>query len=222
MEQQNLLHGIDYTPLSKEAEEIFHSFQTQRSYKKNATVYSQGEQADCFYYLKKGQVKIFFNSADGMEKTLSLVGAGSILGEAAFFDGKPRVSSAKAVEPSVIVSIDKAQLLNKFREKPHLAMLLLTLQAQSIRMLSAHVSSITFSQADCRIAGILLQSKNTSHGIKAVNLTHEEIGNMAGVSRVTVSKILNQFAKKGYIDTAYRSVIIKDTAALEAIASIDY
>ena len=46
MEQQNLLHGIDYTPLSKEAEEIFHSFQTQRSYKKNATVYSQGEQAE--------------------------------------------------------------------------------------------------------------------------------------------------------------------------------
>lgn len=220
MEQQNFLHHIDYSPVSKEAEEIFDSFKSQYNYKKNSTVYSQGETADCFYYIKKGQVKIFFNSADGMEKTLSVAGAGSILGHAAFFDGKPRVSSAKTISACTIVAINKAKLLAKFKEKPHLALLLLTMQANSIRMLSQQVSSITFSQADSRIADILIQSCTTGQkGKSCVNMTHEEIGNMAGVSRVTVSKILNKWAREQIIGTGYRCVYILNAKKLSLYAN---
>lgn len=215
-------HNTEIAALPREAEEIFESFRSQRKYGKNEIVYIQGEPADCFYYLKRGRVRVFFNSPDGMEKTLSVAEPGNIMGEAAFFDEMPRVSSAKTITPCIIISINKIQLLNKFREKPSLAMHLLTLQARSIRMLSSHVSSITFLKADCRIAGVLLKSQTYNGSVPVVHLTHEEIGNMVGVSRVTVSKILNSFARSGYIKTGYRCVFITDNSALEEIAKSEY
>ena len=86
-------------------------------------------------------------------------------------------------------------------------------------MLSTQMSGMVFSKADCRIANQLLQSKTTLNGDVIVNLTHEEIGNLIGASRVTVSKILNSFAEKGYIKTAYRYIILTNLNALEEIAS---
>ena len=90
-------------------------------------VYLQGELADSFFYLKKGRVKIFLTSENGMEKTLSLLEPGNIFGEAAFFDGMPRVSSAKAICPCEIVRITRGDLLQDFTKEPELAMSLLTL-----------------------------------------------------------------------------------------------
>ena len=58
-------------------------------------------------------------------------------------------------------------------------------------------------------------------GSAAVDLTHEEIGSSVGVSRVTVSKILNGFARKGIIKTAYRSILLKDMDALAEIADFE-
>ncbi|GHU81425.1 Crp/Fnr family transcriptional regulator [Clostridia bacterium] len=219
MEQQTFLPGLNYMPLPNEAEGIFESFKSERRYKKNTMIYNQGETATSFYYLKKGQVKIFFNSPEGLEKTLSVVSSSTILGEAAFFDELPRVSSAKTITDCIIISINRQELLNKFREKPNLAFHLLTLQARSVRMLSAHVSSITFLKADCRIAAVLLQAAIQKNGKLVVELTHEEIGNMVGVSRVTVSKILNALDKKGIITTAYKSIIILNEEKLQEITA---
>lgn len=222
MERTMAYYGNSYAGLPEEIRGVFENINPGRVFAKNQMIYTQGEMADCFYYLKKGQAKIFFSSPDGMEKTLTVVGEGTILGEAAFFDEMPRVSSAKALQKSVIVAIDKNRLLAKFRESPGLAMHLLNLQARSIRMLSSQVTSITFLQADCRIARLLLQAKTMLPDRSAVvDLTHEEIGSSVGVSRVTVSKILNEFARRGIIKTAYRSILLKDMEALSEIARFE-
>ncbi|MEE0059548.1 MAG: Crp/Fnr family transcriptional regulator [Acutalibacteraceae bacterium] len=214
-----IIHSSDSLQLSKEAGELFNNIGTEKSYKKNTPLYFQGEQADCFFFLKKGSVKIFCNSVDGMQKTISIVSNGSILGEAAFFDQMPRVSSAQVIADSIIISITHKQLEEAFAKNPKLAMHLLMVQAQSIRMLSAQMSGMVFSKADSRIASQLLQSQTSLNGEIIVNLTHEEIGNLVGASRVTVSKILNSFANSGYIKTAYRYIILTNLKALEEIAS---
>lgn len=212
------IQGSDTIRLSNEAENIFDSVGTEQKIKKGIILYHQGEQAECFYYLKEGIVKIFFNSVEGMQKTISVVGDGSILGEAAFFDQMPRISSAQTVTQCTIIKITNRQLEEAFAKNPEIAIHLLRVQAQSIRMLSAQVSGMAFSKADCRIANQLIQSQTTYNGKIIVNLTHEEIGNLTGVSRVTVSKILNNFVKDNIVETAYRYIIIKNIEELEKIA----
>ena len=215
------IYSSDTLHLQEEAFELFDGLGTVKSYDKNTTLYLQAEQADCFYYLQKGSVKVFFNSAEGMQKTISIAGNGSVLGEAAFFDRMPRVSSAQTISHCIINTVTHQQLEEAIKKNPKLAMCMLRVQAQSIRMLSAQVSGMVFTKAECRIAGQLLHSKAVLNNEFIVNLTHEEIGNLVGVSRVTVSKILNELAGKGILKTAYRYIVINDLERLEEIAYVE-
>ena len=100
-------------------------------------------------------------------------------------------------------------------QHPTLAFELLEILANRIRLLSSQLDSMTFMQADARIAGLLLESEH--NGIVAI--THEEIANTVGVSRVTVSKTLSRFAKSGYISTEYRRILIKSREGLEKLVN---
>ena len=223
MEYGNIYYENNYANLPVDVRYAFESLNTPKIYNKNERKYMQGERAECFYYLKSGKARIFFSSPDGIEKTLTNVEEGCILGEAAFFDGMPRVSSAITLSECSIIAVSEKTLMEKFRSDPSFAMTLLNLQARSIRMLSSQVSSITFLQADRRIARLLIQLREPgSDGEYTVNLTHEEIASIIGVSRVTVSKILNSMRGGGLIKTQYRKIVISDLAGVFRIADFEY
>jgi CRP/FNR family cyclic AMP-dependent transcriptional regulator len=191
--------------------DVLEKTHTPRTYQKNQMIYWQEAHADEFYYLKSGSVKIFLSSETGMEKTLTVLEPGNIFGEAAFFDGMPRVSSAKTLEKSEIITVTRQSLMECIRRQPQLAMNLLTYLSQTIRMLSAQVDTMTFLQADQRVARLLL--KLSSGG--SVSATHEDLAGLAGVSRVTVSRVLNRFARKGWIATGYREIRLLNETGLK-------
>lgn len=193
---------------------VFEKEKPVKNILKGSIIYHQGDKARCFYYLKKGRVKVVMTSADGMEKTLSTASAGEILGEAAFFDKMPRISSAYALTNIEVVSVDEAKLLTLIKDNPELALALLEIQATRIRQLSSQIDAITFMKADGRIASLLLQSASSN----IVNYTHEEIAGIVGVSRVTVSKILNRFKREGLLKTDYGKIILINTVELKRIS----
>lgn len=181
-------------------------------YGKHMAVYDQGDEAERFYYLKKGSVRIFLSSEHGNERTLTVVHSGDLFGEAAFFDGLPRVSSAQTLEKSEIVAVDRPMLQALLAEDTTFALQLLEYLARRVRMLSAQVDSMTFLQADCRLAELLLQLCDEQGEVGA---THEHLADLAGVSRITVSKILSRFAKDGWIATGYRKILLTDRKKLQ-------
>lgn len=193
---------------------VFEKEKPVKNILKGSILYHQGDKARCFYYLKKGRVKVVMTSADGMEKTLSTASAGEILGEAAFFDKMPRISSAYALTNIEVISVDEAKLLSLIKDNPKLALELLEIQATRIRQLSSQIDAITFMKADGRIAGLLLQSASSN----IVNYTHEEIAGIVGVSRVTVSKILNRFKREGLLKTDYGKIVLINTVELKRIS----
>ena len=186
-----------------------------RIFDKGRSIYRQGDNAECFYYLKKGRVRIFLASENGTEKTLSVIGKGSILGEAAFFDGQNRMSSASAVVKSELVSVNKSILTDIIRREPRTAFEIFRLQAQTIRMLSSQIDGMTFQTAKSRIAQFLLRSAEDT-----ISVTHEEIASIVGVSRVTVSKILSSLAEEGIVATGYQQIRLMDTDALQKIGGV--
>lgn len=214
MQGYNLSHSG--TETKKDMQQIFESLGTVRNFAKGEIIYRQGDLATTFCYLKKGKVSVFMTSIDGMEKTLNTASKGELLGEGAFFDKKPRVSSARAVTNCEVVMIDEQMLTSLFAKHPRLAFELLEILSNRIRLLSAQLDSMTFLQADARIARLLLQSEKDGR----VTLTHEEIALAVGVSRVTVSKTLGKFSANGYISTAYRKIIIKNREQLEEMSEM--
>ena len=87
--------------------------------------------------------------------------------------------------------------------------------ARTVRLLSDHVDGMSFQRTDQRLARCLL-SQADGNGV--VSLTQEELGATVGASRVTVSRILNDFAHRGYVETGYGSVRVVDPSGLETLA----
>lgn len=202
--------------MSKEMSEIIEKAGYIKRFEKDEMLYHQGEIATNFCYLKSGRVNVFMTSFDGMQKTLNTVNKGELLGEGAFFDKKPRVSSAKALTDCEVVIIDSETLFELISINPKIALVLLEILSDRIRSLTSQLNSMTFMQAYERIAACLAENCRGP----LINLTHEEIAAAVGVSRITVSKILASLTAKGIIQTKYRHIVVKDREALKEVAKL--
>ena len=183
-----------------------------RRYQAGQVIYLQDSPADEFYYLVRGTARSYISSQSGGERILSIHRAGDLMGEASFFDECPRVSSAVTVTDCEIVSVDRAALDRVFRQHPELALPMLQYLARTVRMLSHYVDEATFLPAGARLARHLLSGAREGVPFPC---THEELGFAIGASRVTVSRLLADFTRRGLVKTGYRSLTVLDQAALE-------
>lgn len=179
-------------------------------------IYLQNTEATCFYYLKSGRVKSYIQSADGAERVLNIYPAGSLFGEASFFDELPRVSSAVALSPCELVPIDRELVAQAVSRDPELALSMMKYLARTVRLLSEQLDAMAFRPAEWRIARYLL-SLSPSGGL--VQCTQEDIAAAVSVSRVTVSQILNRWARSGTVSLQYRGILVRDPSALEQLCS---
>ena len=118
MEYQYEYFMSDALALPKDAWKPFHNAGPVLSYPKNKLLYNQGDTAFCFYYIVSGRIKTFISSAEGNERLLTIYRRGDILGEAAFFDERPRVSSAQMMADTKVVSIDRPALERCMQQFP--------------------------------------------------------------------------------------------------------
>ena len=177
-------------------------------------IYLQGARPDCFYYLVSGSVRSFISTGGGEERVLAVHRAGDLMGEASFFDGCPRVTSAMALEDCRILAISRAQLDAAFQRHPELALPMLQHLARTVRLLSDHVGAASLP-ARQRVARWLLAQPLGEGG--ALKATHEGIGQAVGLSRVTVSRVLGELSSLGLLALGYRTVTVLDRAGLEAL-----
>lgn len=182
-------------------------------------VYLQGTAPTRFYYLKSGRVKIFLNSEDGSEKILTVYDAGNLFGEASFFDGRPRMSSAVTVTRCEVVVIDRQVLATEMARDPEIVMTLLKGLSRTVRMLSGHVDTMAFLRADQRIARYLL-SIPVEEGNR-VRCTQEELAAAVSVSRVTASRVLSRFVQAGILRTGYGVIYLLKPDLLRQYANQD-
>ena len=185
------------------------------SYAPRQIIYIQGSQAEQFYYIVSGQVRTYICDENGAEKQLTDYYSGNLFGEAAFFDQRPRVSNAIALTECQLVNVDRNQITDIIRENPDVAMALLKYLARTVRMLSDQLDGATFLKADQRLAQYLLDAFSEQDTLK---ISQEELASAIGVTRVTVSRILNRFSHQGILETGYRSLTLHDPELLREIA----
>lgn len=180
-------------------------------------IYLQDTEATCFYFLKSGRVKSFIQSEDGGERVLNLYTAGSLFGEASFFDELPRVSSAVAVVPCEIVPIDRELVTQEFARNPELALAMMQYLARTVRLLSGQVDQMAFRPARWRVANYLLTLAGRDG---MVSCTQEDIAAAVSASRVTVSRVLNEFARSGWVELGYRTISLMAPERLDELCKL--
>jgi len=199
------------TGLPRELFEPFFAAGQERLWKRGQLIYLQGQEPKYLYCLLEGSVRTSILSDRGEEKLLTVYQAGSIFGEASFFDGMPRVSTATAQTDCRIVRLSRPTVDALFLSHPELVSAMLAYLARTVRLLSGHVDTMSFQTADLRLRDLLLHYP-TSDG--AIRVTQEELAAALSVSRVTVSRILRTFSDAGFLRTGYGQIVLKDRAGL--------
>jgi CRP/FNR family cyclic AMP-dependent transcriptional regulator len=220
MEKMNQVNTLETVSKESNLYSAIEKVGTLQRYKKNDIIYLQDDDAHNFYLLKSGRVRLFLTSINGNELTVKILGANKTFGDASYFSRTPRLTSASALTDVELLSVDLHSLLPLLSKHPSLMAELLDLMAQTIRLLSIQVYSMAFLSADKKVAHILVQLgsyfKNKETDIYySIDYTHQDLAELIGIARVTTTKELKRFEKRGWISLAYRSIQILDEAALK-------
>lgn len=183
-------------------------------------IFSEGEPADRLYVIQSGMVKLGHKTLDGKENLLSIMGPSEIFGELSILDPGPRTSTATAITDVRAIVIDRPAVQHLLRTRPEIAEQLLQLTARRLRRTNAMLTDLVFTDVPGRVAKALLELAerfgDLESGLVWVphELTQVEIAQYVGGSRETVNKALNDFAQRGWLRLADKSVLILNIECL--------
>ena len=171
----------------------------------NTVIYLQSQDPEYMYYLLEGSVKSVILSDSGEEKILRVFSPGEIFGEASFFEGKNRISTAITLCKSELIRFRKEDIFRAIDEQPSLAIEMLQYLSETVRMLSEHVGSMAFLSAHERVCAFLHSHANENLRVKT---TQEAIADACSLSRISVSRILRVLKEERKITTGYGEIIL--------------
>jgi CRP-like cAMP-binding protein len=181
-------------------------------------VFAQGASDARFYLIRSGFVRASIEKADGQPLLLEIFGPGTLLGEGAAFDGRPRYVTATAATDCLLAVYDIQEVRTRMASEPALALALIGIMSAKQRTLAQKLAVIAAAPPQERVGELLrrVARMQSAAGPWHVDLSHEEIAAMTGLSRVSVTRVLRQFTARGVIATGRRRIAIPAGSALMA------
>lgn len=195
----------------------------QKNYKKGEIIFFENDSKKKLYFLTSGRVKLTIISPEGKEKVLTILQQGDIFGEISLFDQDPHPLSAEVQEECNLLIISWNDLESVIMNRPSLAIKIIEALARKTRLLASQIRELVFQDAEGRLAAFLNRFSrqfgiDINGGIMIeVVLTHQEIANLLGTSRVTVTKLMNKFIENNIIKMYKRKIVILDRDQLKNI-----
>ncbi|MBQ7777622.1 MAG: Crp/Fnr family transcriptional regulator [Oscillibacter sp.] len=203
----------------KQLPRLFEKYGKVLHCKKGQSIYIQEYEAEAFYMVKRGTLRSFVMGSDGREITLELLSPGKVFGTVSFFGGTNRIASVAALSDAEVLVLNHETLQQCFGEHYSLVVEVIQTLGVTTQFLVSQVESLTIISAEGRIAHTLLQlaldfKKAPGAASYHIPYTHQQIAELAGMSRVATTKALNAFAARGWVQLGYREVTVLDENAL--------
>jgi CRP/FNR family transcriptional regulator len=188
-------------------------------YRNGAAIFHEGDPGDALHIVIEGGVRIVVASRKGEEATMALLGPGECVGDLALLDGRPRSASAIAFGKTKTLVVRRDDFTKWLTERPKAAFALLETLSLRVRRTDEALADFAFLDLPQRLAKRLLAlaaSRNDGRQLAGAKLriTQAELASMLGVSRESVNKQLNQFARDGWIALSRGQVTLEDPNAL--------
>ncbi len=196
----------------------------KRCLKKDTVVFHEHDPASAFYLVRSGKVKVYKLSRDGREQILTILGEGQIFGDVPVFDGGPYPATAATMEDSEIYLIRRDDFHELMRRHPEISIKVIQVLGQRLRQSMELVRDLSFKQVPHRLAGLLLRlARDEGHTsgediLVDLSMSRQEIAEVVGTSRETVTRELKKMEKAGLIGIDRRLITIRDQERLKAWA----
>jgi CRP-like cAMP-binding protein len=174
------------------------------NYRKDQTVFRQGDPANSVFYIQSGKVKATVISEQGKEAVVAILGADDFFGEGCLAGQSLRLSTVSAMTECVIVRIAKADITRVIHEEPAFAELFIShLLSRNSRVEEDLVDQL-FNSSEKRLARVLLLLANFGKEGRPepviAKISQETLAEMIGTTRSRVSFFMNKFRELGLID----------------------
>lgn len=207
--------------LSSEELQLVASAAVRRRQSRGSVIFFEREPGDALYIIEEGQVRIYRVAEDGREKTLALLSEGDFFGEMALIDDEPRSAIAEATEPTVLLAIHKRDVHNLIHANPSIALSMIKGLSRRLRETNRQLMDAVFLDVRGRLLRLLLELDGR-HGkphdggrLIDIRLTHQELANMVGTSRESVTRVLTELQDVGALGYAQRHMMWIDRQSLE-------
>lgn len=194
----------------------------EKRFSRGAVIFLADDPGEAMFIIREGSVRIYVLSEEGRQKTLDLFGPGEFFGEMAILDDLPRSAIAEAREDSSMLAIAKKDFTSLLLSRPELALKIIAVLSRRLRASNAQMEQLVFGDVRVRLAARLLELADRhgeTGGVIGLRLTHQELANLVGAARETVTRLLLEFMDESMLGLSGRHLIVKDYDALAGIAA---
>ena len=194
---------------------------TERRIARGATVFVEGNPGEGFHFIRSGKVKIIKLAADGRENILNILGPGEVFAEVLLFNDAPYPATAVAVEDSLVGVIRNRELEALLVEHPRLAVHIIRVMSKKLLYIQSKVKTFALADSQAKIAQTLeylleRYGRQTGRGVEvALEINRQDIANMAGTTRETVSRVFRTLKDDGGLEDDERRIIVRDPKRLQ-------
>ena len=208
-----LFAGLDLEALSRLGERA-HVQRVGRG----QVLFVEGEPSDTFLLVRSGRLRVFRDSPQGDELTLSFIEPGATIGELSVVDEQPRSASVDAAEPSVLVAVPSGAVREVLRSSPDSAWHVAQHLAGTVRHLTDTTADLVLLDLPRRLGKLILeQAVDVGGGRLTTTFVTSQSGvaTMLGVTRQSLNRALAALVRRGWVRMADGGRLeIVDAAAL--------
>lgn len=216
-----------FCDLPASALQSFEAIKYATAYPKGAVLFVEGQAPRGIFVLCKGRVKLSICSTDGKTLILKIAESGEVLGLSATISGKPYELTAETVDPCQINFVKREDFLRFLREHSEACLRVAEQLSEKYNTACREIRSLGLSHSAAeKLARLLLDwsarngEANKQEPRVKLALTHEEIAQMIGTSRETVTRLFAELKKRQIVQAKGSTLVIRNKAALKSLATV--
>lgn len=190
----------------------------QRAFAKGEVLFEDGSEADGFYIVASGKVKVYKLSSEGRERILHVVQPGNSFAEAAIFDNGRYPAFAETLVPASLLFFPKQEFLDLLRNHPQLAINIISGLSRFLRDFTIQIEDLTFRDVPSRLARYLFSFGEDVSSAIELPVSKSQLASNLGTTSETLSRTLRKLADDEIISVQGKKIAILDLARLRDLA----
>ncbi|MBA2363417.1 MAG: Crp/Fnr family transcriptional regulator [Chloroflexia bacterium] len=213
--KREYLRKIDiFRDLSHEEMDTLDKMTRMTTVEKGRVIYRQEDRAQGLFLLKTGRVRLARITPSGKKLDLAVLEPGTFFGEMPLLAERRRNAYAEAIDDCLLCVMSQHDIERLVLTQPHVGLRIIGVLSRRLAESEARLEDLAYRSVPARLASVLLRLGE--NGV-VEGITHEDLGDMVGAYRETVTKTLNEFQVAGYLKLSRRKVQILNRSGLSIL-----
>ncbi len=220
MADKNLTEALKasrlFSGVSKKGLAVLSEGAVYNRYRRGAVIFSEGEAGISLHIISKGSVKIMKHTKEGRSKTLAILKERESFGEMAILTKEARSATVEALTAAETVSIAKEFFEEAIVKEPSISLQIIRTLSERLARADRDIKNLALGGAKARVACVIMDFKEAMDSVK---FTHQDIAELAGLTRETTTRTLKQLEEEKFIKFEGKKIKIPDEEKMKELCS---